>query len=150
MNELHRLQGLYDPSFEKENCGFGLIAQMDDQPSHWLVQTAIQSLSRMTHRGGVAADCCTGDGCGLLLKKPDAFFRAEARDLNIAVVCSVGINTVKGPCVCSGYSVVADDMSAIGSVTRYKYRSALFRSSRTLYFAVLERAVLSAVEESDG
>ncbi len=85
MNELHRLQGLYDPSFEKENCGFGLIAQMDDQPSHWLVQTAIQSLSRMTHRGGVAADCCTGDGCGLLLKKPDAFFRAEARDLNIAV-----------------------------------------------------------------
>ncbi len=85
MNELHRLQGLYDPSFEKENCGFGLIAQMDDQPSHWLVQTAIQSLSRMTHRGGVAADCCTGDGCGLLLKKPDAFFRAEARDLGISL-----------------------------------------------------------------
>ncbi len=79
MNELHRLQGLYDPSFEKENCGFGLIAQMDDQPSHWLVQTAIQSLSRMTHRGGVAADCCTGDGCGLLLKKPDAFFQSEAQ-----------------------------------------------------------------------
>ena len=85
MNELHRLQGLYDPSFEKENCGFGLIAQMDDQPSHWLVQTAIQSLSRMTHRGGVAADCCTGDGCGLLLKKPDAFFRAEAHDLSMSV-----------------------------------------------------------------
>lgn len=85
MNELHRLQGLYDPSFEKENCGFGLIAQMDDQPSHWLVQTAIQSLSRMTHRGGVAADCCTGDGCGLLLKKPDAFFRAEASSLAISV-----------------------------------------------------------------
>ncbi len=85
MNELHRLQGLYDPSFEKENCGFGLIAQMDDQPSHWLVQTAIQSLSRMTHRGGVAADCCTGDGCGLLLKKPDAFFRAEASSLTISV-----------------------------------------------------------------
>ncbi|MCH9741814.1 MAG: glutamate synthase large subunit [Proteobacteria bacterium] len=79
MNELTRLQGLYDPSFEKENCGFGLIAQMDDKPSHWLVQTAIQSLSRMTHRGGVAADCCTGDGCGLLLKKPDAFFRSEAQ-----------------------------------------------------------------------
>lgn len=80
MNELNHLQGLYDPSFEKENCGFGLIAQMDDQPSHWLVETAIQSLSRMTHRGGVAADCCTGDGCGLLLKKPDAFFQSEARD----------------------------------------------------------------------
>ena len=71
-------------------------------------------------------------------------------DLNIAVICSVGINTVKGPCVSSGYSVVVDDMSAIGSVTRYKDRSALFGSSRTLYFAVLERAVLSAVDESDG
>jgi glutamate synthase (NADPH/NADH) large chain len=33
----------------------------------------------MTHRGGVAADCCTGDGCGLLIKKPDLFFQKEAK-----------------------------------------------------------------------
>jgi len=75
--------GLYRPSFEKDNCGFGLIAHMDDQPSHGLVSTAIEALARMTHRGGISADGKSGDGCGLLLKKPDAFFRAEAERLGI-------------------------------------------------------------------
>ncbi|WP_044411368.1 glutamate synthase large subunit [Thiomicrospira microaerophila] len=83
MNSLNTLKGLYSPDFEKENCGFGLIANMDDKPSHWLVKTAIQSLSNMTHRGGVAADCCTGDGCGLLIKKPDGFLKAQAGTLDI-------------------------------------------------------------------
>ncbi|QKT03418.1 glutamate synthase large subunit [Ectothiorhodospiraceae bacterium 2226] len=72
--------GLYQPAFEKDNCGFGLIAQMDGTPSHWLVQTAIDSLARLTHRGAVAADRKTGDGCGLLMKRPDAFLRAVAED----------------------------------------------------------------------
>lgn len=77
------LKGLYSPEFEKENCGFGLIANMDDKPSHWLVETAIESLANMTHRGGVAADCCTGDGCGLLIKKPTSFLAAFAKEANI-------------------------------------------------------------------
>ena len=63
--------GLYHQSFEKDSCGFGLIANLDDQPSHWLVKTAIASLNRLTHRGAIAADGKTGDGCGLLLKKPE-------------------------------------------------------------------------------
>jgi glutamate synthase (NADPH/NADH) large chain len=66
-------QGLYQPDEFKDNCGFGLIAQMKGQPSHHLVQTAIHSLSCMTHRGGIAADGKTGDGCGLLLAMPKAF-----------------------------------------------------------------------------
>ncbi|WP_455202329.1 glutamate synthase large subunit, partial [Kaarinaea lacus] len=72
--------GLYRPEFEKENCGFGLIVQADNQPSHWLVKTAIHALARLTHRGAVAADGKTGDGCGLLLKKPDAFLKLVAKD----------------------------------------------------------------------
>ncbi len=72
--------GLYRPSFEKENCGFGLIVQMDNKPSHWLVSTAISALTRLTHRGAIAADGKTGDGCGLLLKKPDVFMRAIATE----------------------------------------------------------------------
>lgn len=72
--------GLYSPSFEKDNCGFGLIAQMDDQPSHWLINTAVTALGRMTHRGAIAADGKTGDGCGLLMKKPDAFLRTVAKE----------------------------------------------------------------------
>ncbi len=72
--------GLYRPSFEKDNCGFGLIAQMDGVPSHWLVQTAISSLACLTHRGAVAADGKSGDGCGLLFKKPAAFLEAIAEE----------------------------------------------------------------------
>ena len=68
--------GLHDPSFERDSCGFGLIANIDDNPSHWLIQTAISALARLTHRGAVAADGKTGDGCGLLIKFPEKFLRA--------------------------------------------------------------------------
>ena len=74
-------QGLYRPEFEKDNCGFGLITQMDDKPSHWLIKTAIEALGNLTHRGAIGADGKTGDGCGLLMKKPDIFFRAVAAEL---------------------------------------------------------------------
>ena len=47
---------LYSPDFEQDSCGFGLIAQLDNQPSHTLVQNAIGSLACMTHRGAIAAD----------------------------------------------------------------------------------------------
>jgi len=73
-------QGLFDPAYEKASCGFGLIASLDDQPSHWIVRTAITSLNRLTHRGAIAADGKTGDGCGLLLKKPRAFLEAIAQE----------------------------------------------------------------------
>src|SRR5579859_4590091 len=76
-------QGLYKDAYERDSCGFGLIANLDDQPSHWLVQTAITSLNRLTHRGAIAGDGKTGDGCGLLLKKPEAFLRAVAAEAGI-------------------------------------------------------------------
>ncbi len=87
------LSGLYRPEFEKGSCGFGLIAQMDNQPSHWLVQTAIHSLCRLTHRGAIAADGKTGDGCGLLMKKPDAFLRhcADSLGFSLATRYAVGM-----------------------------------------------------------
>ena len=53
---------------------------MDNQPSHWLVKTAIESLARLTHRGAVAADGKSGDGSGLLMKKPDGFLRLCAQE----------------------------------------------------------------------
>ncbi len=81
----HDPVGLYHPAYERDSCGFGLIANLDDQPSHWLVATAIGSLNRLTHRGAVAADGKTGDGCGLLLKKPERFLRAVAAEAGIAL-----------------------------------------------------------------
>ena len=73
--------GLYRPEYERDSCGFGLIANLDDQPSHWVVQTAIQALVRLTHRGAIATDGKTGDGCGVMLKKPERFLRAIAQEL---------------------------------------------------------------------
>ncbi len=83
--ESAKSRGLYSPAFEHDGCGFGLIAQMDGRASHWLVRTAIGALERLTHRGAIAADGKTGDGCGLLLKKPDAFLRRLADDLGYAL-----------------------------------------------------------------
>jgi len=77
--------GLYRPSFEHDSCGFGLIAHMDGKASHWLVSTAIHALGRLTHRGAVAADGKTGDGCGLLMTKPDDFLRAIAAEQGISL-----------------------------------------------------------------
>src|SRR5215472_1836024 len=75
--------GLYKDAYERDSCGFGLIANLDDQPSHWLVQTAIASLNRLTHRGAIATDGKTGDGCGLLLKHPEKFLRLLAKEAKI-------------------------------------------------------------------
>ena len=73
--------GLYRLDEFKDNCGFGLIAHTKGQASHRILETAIESLTCMTHRGGIAADGKTGDGCGLLIQKPDRFMRQLAREL---------------------------------------------------------------------
>ena len=72
--------GLFRPEEFRDNCGFGLIAHTEGVPSHALLETAIESLTCMTHRGGIAADGKTGDGCGLLLQKPDSFLRKVAQE----------------------------------------------------------------------
>ena len=84
---------LYHPSFERENCGFGLIAQMDGDATHSIIQTAIHSLDRLKHRGGIAADGKTGDGCGMLMKMPSAFFTevAEQHNWHLSRKFAVGV-----------------------------------------------------------
>ena len=76
---------LYNKEFDRDSCGFGLIANLDDLPSHRVVQTAIAALARLTHRGAVAPDGKTGDGCGLLLKFPTEFLRREGERLGFAL-----------------------------------------------------------------
>ena len=72
---------LYDPHFIRDACGFGLITQLDDQPSHNLVKHGIQSLTNLTHRGARAVDGKTGDGCGIAIRKPTSFLRTIASEL---------------------------------------------------------------------
>jgi len=69
----------------KDNCGFGLLASIDNTPSHRNLEDAITSLSRMMHRGAVAADGKTGDGSGLLLSIPKKFFAKSAKKENITL-----------------------------------------------------------------
>ncbi|MGO8828797.1 MAG: glutamate synthase large subunit [Steroidobacteraceae bacterium] len=76
---------MYRSAYERDSCGFGLIASLDDQASHWVLKTAISSLNRLTHRGAIAADGKTGDGCGLLIKTPARFLRAAAAEARISL-----------------------------------------------------------------
>ena len=85
---------LWNPELEKDNCGFGLMAHMEGEASHKLVRTAISSLARMAHRGGIAADGRTGDGCGLQLQKPDSFFQALAKEKGWTLGARYGVGMV--------------------------------------------------------
>ncbi len=74
-------QGLYDPRFEHDACGVGLIARLDGAPAHAIVEDGLRILVNLTHRGATGADARTGDGAGLLVQLPDRFLRARADDL---------------------------------------------------------------------
>ncbi|MGD2117695.1 MAG: glutamate synthase large subunit [Chromatiales bacterium] len=69
-------QGLYDPANEHDACGVGFVAHIEGKKSHAIVAQGLTILERLTHRGAVGADPKAGDGAGLLLQIPDAFFRA--------------------------------------------------------------------------
>ena len=67
----------------KDNCGFGLHANINNIPTHANVQDSICALERMMHRGAVAADGKSGDGSGLLFSLPKEFMKKEARKLGV-------------------------------------------------------------------
>ena len=67
--------GLYDPRYEHDACGVAMIARLDNEPSHDVVDKALTALDNLEHRGAEGADTKTGDGAGILVQLPDAFFR---------------------------------------------------------------------------
>ena len=67
----------------KDNCGFGLLADMHNRPSHQNVLDAVKSLERMMHRGAIAADGKSGDGSGLLFSLPKKFFEKKAGEAGV-------------------------------------------------------------------
>ncbi len=71
-------EGLYDPTFEHDACGVGMMVDINGEPSHAIVRDTLQILVNLTHRGAVGSDPDTGDGAGLLMQIPDQFFRKAA------------------------------------------------------------------------
>jgi glutamate synthase domain-containing protein 2/glutamate synthase domain-containing protein 1/glutamate synthase domain-containing protein 3 len=67
--------GLYDPRFEHDACGVGMVARLDNTPTHEVVTRAITALENLEHRGATGADPCTGDGAGILMQMPDELMR---------------------------------------------------------------------------
>ncbi len=72
-------QGLYDPQFEHDACGVGFVVDIKGRKSHKILQHAIQVLRNLDHRGASGAETNTGDGAGVLLQMPHAFFKEVAR-----------------------------------------------------------------------
>jgi glutamate synthase (NADPH/NADH) large chain len=87
--ELHTYRppalGLYDPSQEKDACGVGFIANIKGVKSHQIVADAINILCNLEHRGATGADSRFGDGAGILVQIPHAFFVRKTRELGFTL-----------------------------------------------------------------
>ena len=81
----------------KDNCGFGLITSIDNKATHKNVEDALKALSRMMHRGAIAADGKSGDGSGILCSMPVDFFRKVARNLGYDLPQTFGVGVIFTP-----------------------------------------------------
>jgi glutamate synthase (NADPH/NADH) large chain len=71
----------YDPRSERDACGVGLVAAIDGKPRREVVELAIKSLKNVAHRGAVDPDGLSGDGAGLMVEAPQAFFAEQVRTI---------------------------------------------------------------------
>jgi glutamate synthase (NADPH/NADH) large chain len=84
-NGLPPRQGLYDPANEHDACGLGFVANIKNVKSHDIVRDGLTILENLEHRGAVGADPKAGDGVGMLIQMPDAFFRKVTAALSITL-----------------------------------------------------------------
>lgn len=76
-------QGLYHPQFERDACGIGFIANLKGNKNHQTVSDALTILENMEHRGACGSEANSGDGAGLLIQTPHAFFFSECLKLGV-------------------------------------------------------------------
>ena len=74
-------QGLYHADNEHDACGVGFICNLHGKKSHDIIQSGIEILVRLTHRGASGSDPMTGDGAGILLQIPHALYKRECSKL---------------------------------------------------------------------
>ena len=90
MNPESSAGGLYDPAAARASCGVGAAVNLDGKATHALIETACTMLRNLDHRGARGAEEGTGDGAGILLQKPHAFFDARVEGLPAADGYGVG------------------------------------------------------------
>ncbi|WP_133513182.1 glutamate synthase large subunit [Candidatus Thiosymbion oneisti] len=93
LRALPAAQGLYDPTRERDACGVGFVCNIKNRKSHTIIRQGLEILQRLTHRGAVGADPRAGDGAGILIQLPDAFFRAVV-DFELPPVGQYGVGHV--------------------------------------------------------
>ena len=71
-------QGLYNPADEHDACGVAMVATLNKVATHEIVSQALQALRNLEHRGATGAEPDSGDGAGILIRVPDAFYREVA------------------------------------------------------------------------
>ena len=84
-------QGLYSPAFEKDACGVGMVCSLKGEKTHDIVAKALQVLANLEHRGATGYDPETGDGAGILIQLPHAFFQSVVKELPEAGQYGVGM-----------------------------------------------------------
>ena len=78
-----RNQGLYRPEFERDACGIGFVANIKGNKSHQVISDALTILENMEHRGACGCESNTGDGAGILIQTPHAFFFDECLKMGV-------------------------------------------------------------------
>ena len=85
MSEQSNQKGLYQPSFEHDNCGIGAIVQRDGKKSHQIVDDALKIVENLEHRAGKDAEGKTGDGVGILTQISHRFFQKVCGEQGIQI-----------------------------------------------------------------
>lgn len=93
-NQMPKAQGLYRPEFEHDACGIGLYAQLKGVASHDIVKKGLNMLCQLDHRGGQGSDPLTGDGAGLMVQIPHAFFKKTCVELNLPEKGRYGVGMI--------------------------------------------------------
>ena len=76
-------QGMYDPSFEHDNCGIGAVVNIKGIKSHKTVEDALSIVENLEYRAGKDAEGKTGDGVGIMVQISHKFFSKECAKLGI-------------------------------------------------------------------
>ena len=159
-------KNLYDPSFEHDACGVGMVADLTGRATNATVRDALTILENLEHRGATGADVESGDGAGILTQMPDSFIREifdapipERGSYGVAswmIAPSLDMELVRATCdeifsrvglVSGGWRDVPVDSSILGPTSRASepkfYHQLIVREEGSERFD-LERALFCA------